>query len=275
MGLAFFSGRRLIVAVDNESGFGRPGWMLTVQGAILIYYPAKAEFAAGAWITKCLRNFWPKIGAVSILRLAIFGVMLVVAALAKADETTVTNVTEAAQWQTLYKRIRTEMGITNVEEMMKIPLFRARFVHPAFGISWDEVPAPTVTASNAMAAVDAFVSTNGWNMQTDGMVFCSTWWPDKSQAIRGLPWTEIRDREFPAVTHAGILYVFFTGWHYNDQGVAYNPNTNAFSRRMAAFKPIGQHWYVWAATDDTGEGPQQYEGTNRPSVEQFPGAIRR
>jgi hypothetical protein len=43
MGLAFFSGRRLIVAVDGESEFGRPGWTLAVQGAIWIYHPAKIE----------------------------------------------------------------------------------------------------------------------------------------------------------------------------------------------------------------------------------------
>lgn len=80
--------------------------------------------------------------------------------------------------------------------------------------------------------------------------------------------TEIHDREFPAVTHDGIRYVFFTGWHYNNQGVAYNPETNTFGRGMAAFKPIGQHWYVWAMTDHLWKGPQQYEGTNRPSAEQ-------
>jgi hypothetical protein len=195
-----------------------------------------------------------------MMRLATFGVLLFSVVLAKAAEVTVTNSTEAAQWQRIYQRMRTEMGITNVEEMMKIPIIRARIVHPAFGIYWNEVPAPTLTVTNAMAAVDAFVSTNGWDMQTDGVVFCPEWAPDKSKLICGLPWTEIHDREFPAVTHSGILYVFFTGWHYNNQGVAYNPKTNAFALGLAAFKPIGQHWYVWAMTDDNWKGPQLYEG---------------
>ena len=199
--------------------------------------------------------------------LATFGVLLLSLAFLRAAEVTATNDIEAAQWQRIYERLRTEDGITNVEEMMKIPIFRARIVHPAFGIHWDEVPAPTMTGSNAMAAVEAFVAANGWDMQKDGVVFLSVIAPDKSKLIQGLPWTEIHDRKFPAVTHDGILYVFFTGWHYNYQGVAYNPKTNAFVRRMAAFKPIGQHWYVWATTDGGERGPQQYEGTNGPSAE--------
>lgn len=199
--------------------------------------------------------------------LVTFGVIAFGLVLAEAADLTTTNDTEAAQWQRIYDRMRTEMGITNPEEEMKIPLFRSIVVHPAFGIYWDEVPAPTMTNSNAMAAVDAFVSTNGWDMQKDGIVFCSPLAPDKSKIIRGLPWKEIHDREFPAVTYDGILYVKFTGWHYNDRGVAYNPKTNAFARGFAAFKPIGQHWYVWATTDDLWKGPQQFEGTNRPSAE--------
>jgi hypothetical protein len=192
--------------------------------------------------------------------------------LADAAEVTDTNKIEAAQWQRIYARMRTEMGITNVDEMMKMPLFRDVIVHPAFGIYWDEVPAPTMTNSTAMGAVDAFVSTNGWNMQKDGRVFCPysrpTVGPDWSKPIRSLPWTEIYDREFPAVTYNGILYVFFTGWHGNNKGVAYNPKTNAFVTSLAAIKPIGQHWYAWATTDDLSKGPQQYEGTNKPSAEQ-------
>jgi hypothetical protein len=202
-----------------------------------------------------------------MMRFAMFAVQLFSLALATAAEVTVTNETEAAQWQRIYERMRTEMGITNAEDMMKkIPLLRARIVHPAFGIYWDEVPAPTMTSTAAMAAVNAFVSTNGWDMQTDGIVFLSPFAPDKSKVISGLPWTEIHNREFPAVTHNGILYVFFTGWHWNDQGVAYNPKTNSFARDLAAFKPIGQRWYVWAKTEDLWKGPQQYEGTNRPTT---------
>src|SRR3954463_2397563 len=35
-----------------------------------------------------------------------------------------------------------------------------------FGPYWDSVPSPTITGSNRMAAVEAFVATNGWNMST-------------------------------------------------------------------------------------------------------------
>jgi hypothetical protein len=139
-------------------------------------------------------------------------------------------------------------------------LFDSMVVDPSFGYRWDEVPAPTITGSNAMAAVDEFVATNGWDMQKDGLIF-SVFAPDKSKLIRGLPWTAIHDREFPAVTHNGILYVWFIGWHHNDRGIAYNPKTNKFVSGLAAFKPIGQHWYCWATTDDGATGPQQYEGT--------------
>jgi len=204
-----------------------------------------------------------------MMRIAIFGILLFGRVLAEADDvTTVTNGVEAAQWQNIYERMRTEMGIPDTSNMMKqLPMLRASIVHPAFGLYWNEVPAPTMTGTNAMAAVDAFVSTNGWDMQTDGIIYLSPLAPDKSKFIRGLPWTEIYDREFPAVTHNGILYVFFTGWHYNDQGVAYNPNTNTFVRGLAALKPIGQHWYAWKKTDDTWEGLHQYEGTNSPGAE--------
>jgi len=52
--------------IHNWPDFGRPGWTLAVQGSILIYYPANAEFGAVALITKCLRNFGRKMGLVSI-----------------------------------------------------------------------------------------------------------------------------------------------------------------------------------------------------------------
>lgn len=154
---------------------------------------------------------------------------------------------------------RSELNDQSYTNVMRL-IFDGLIVHPSFGYRWDEVPAPTMTSSNGIAAVDAFVAKNGWDMQKDGFVF-SVLAPDKSKAIRGLPWTAIHDREFPAVTHDGILYVFFKGWHHNNQGVAYNPKTNAFVRGMAAFKPVGQHWYVWKTTDDLSIGPQQYEGT--------------
>jgi len=189
---------------------------------------------------------------------ATFGMLpLVGVALAGAGELITTNETEAAQWQRIYDRFRAD-GITNVEEMMKIPVFRSIVVHPAFGIGWDEVPPPTLTNSSAMTSVNAFIATNSWNMHTDSLGPFG--WVKNQKPIRGLPWKEIESREFPATTHDGILYVRFTGWHYNDHGVAFNPKTNRFPKSILGFKPLANHWYVWAQRDDGLEMTQVYEG---------------
>jgi hypothetical protein len=190
-------------------------------------------------------------------RLEIFGVLLLGLTASGAGEVTATNDTEAAQWQKIYERFRAD-GITNVEEMMKIPIFRAIVVHPAFGIASDEVPPPTLTNSSAMASVSAFIATNGWSMHTDSLGPFA--WVKNQKPIRGLPWKEIEDREFPATTHNGILYVKFTGWHYNDHGVAFNPKTNRFPKSILGFKALANHWYVWAQRDDSLEMAQVYEG---------------
>ena len=191
-------------------------------------------------------------------RLAAFGLLLLAFALSEAAEVTATNDAEAAQWQKIYERFRTEMRITNVEEMMRIPIFRAKIVHPAFGIYWDEVPGPTLTNGSAMASVNAFIATNSWNMHTNRLgpfAWVKNWKP-----IRGLPWREIEAREFQATTHNGILYVWFTGWHYNDNGVAFNPKTNTFPKSILGFKPLANHWYAWAQRDDGLVMTQAYEG---------------
>ncbi len=141
--------------------------------------------------------------------------------------------------------------------------FQFMVVHPSFGYRWNEIPAPTMSGSNAMAAVDAFVAANGWDMQNDGAIFPVLFSPDKSKPIRGLPWKEIHEREFRAVTHNGILYVEFTGFHHDSNGVAYNPKTNSFARDIAGFKPIGKHWYVWAQIDPPEKLPQEYEGSKK------------
>ena len=78
--------------------------------------------------------------------------------------------------------------------------------------------------------------------------------------IRGLPWEAIKDREFKAVTHQGVLYVVLKGWHHNLSGVAYNPETNTFAPKIRGFQPIGQHWYAWAQPEDPITLPQKYEG---------------
>jgi len=69
--------------------------------------------------------------------------------------------------------------------------------------------------------VQAFIATNGWNMHTGNVVL--TYGLEKTKRIRGLPWECIREREFPALTHDGILYVVLTGWHHDCNGIAYNP----------------------------------------------------
>jgi len=196
-----------------------------------------------------------------------------IAACAFAGDGTTTNESEAVQREKLFQRALKEMR----EEQSREPsnsilrslnwdtpggreVFNQMVVHPSFGYRWDEVPAPTMTGSNAMAAIDSFIATNGWDMQKDGYV-CCVLGPDRSKLVRGLPWTVIHDREFPAVTHNGILYVWFSGFHHDSDGVAYNPKTNEFAKGMN-YKPIGEHWYVWAEVDDPLQKHiQVYEGT--------------
>jgi hypothetical protein len=138
-------------------------------------------------------------------------------------------------------------------------VFNHIVVDPTFGLAWDEVPAPTLTNSNAMSSVQAFVKSNGWNMATNN-IFGEMSLTNPMKPIRGLPWAAVKDREFGAVTCDGILYVLFNGWEFNISGVAYNPRTNKFVPRLSGFKPIGRHWYVWAAGDHPLPLVQQYEG---------------
>lgn len=189
-----------------------------------------------------------------------------------------TNAFKDLEMEKLYQRFLKEMRadtnmsslLTNIDSAFTREMFSNMVVHPSFGIHWDEVPAPTMTNSNAMDEVNAFIATNGWNMQTNNCAF-DCWSNDVFENIRGLPWTAIHGREFPAVTHNHILYVMFTGWHHNDTGVAYNPLTNAFVPEMQGFKPIGQHWYVCGTSDSTVDLEKIYEGqqktdTNKPSA---------
>lgn len=197
--------------------------------------------------------------------LTVFGSMAIWLLSLLAAESSPTNESDAAQWQKIYERFRIEKGITNAEELMKKwPLVRDAIVHPSFGIYWYEVPAPTITNSSAMSSVNAFIVTNGWNMATNDDIFGELF-PSATpmKPIRGLPWPALKDREFMAVTHNGVFYVKFTGWHHNYSGVAYNPNTNSFAAGIRGFKPIGNHWYAWAQPEDPADGwPQIYEGQN-------------
>lgn len=194
-----------------------------------------------------------------------------------ATDNTMTNQSAAAQEEQLYQRMLKEMReelknaptnfdssfLTNMETPLYRKIFLSTIVDPSFGYRWDEVPAPTFVGSNAMSAGNAFVATNGWNMQTNDYVFDNIFDDqDKSKPIRGLPWAVIQQREFSAVTHDGILYVFFDGFHHDGHGVAYNPHTNRFPATIDGFEPIGQHWYVWAFDHEFPRTlPQKYEGS--------------
>jgi hypothetical protein len=127
------------------------------------------------------------------------------------------------------------------------------------GKRWDAMSGPNIEGTNAMAAVEAFVATNGWNMQSNGPPFEVTGRPWK--LISGLPWKSLRNREFRAVTQKGILYVLSNpGWHHDSAGVAYNPQTNRFGPTIRGFKPIGGHWYVWFQPEfQSHTFTQQYE----------------
>jgi hypothetical protein len=140
-------------------------------------------------------------------------------------------------------------------------LFDQVVIDPSFGLEWDEVPGPTMQNSNDMASIESFIKVNGWNMETNRLLFDSSLEPVNIKPISGLPWKVIQKREFPATTENGILFVLFNGWHHNSSGVAYNPDTNAFPSSLAGFKPIGAHWYVWVLPEDPIELTKKYEGT--------------
>jgi hypothetical protein len=192
-----------------------------------------------------------------------------------AADIVLTNDSPTAQKERLFQRFLKEMqksfptnsgmDFTNAETQAALRrVFESSIVDPSFGLKWDEVPAPTLIGSNALTAVNSFAATNGWNMQTNNCVFdCIVDDGTKSKPIRGLPWAAIREKEFPAVTHNNILYVFFGGFHHDGHGVAYNPHTNRFARSIDAFKPIGEHWYVWAFDHEFPSSvpqPRIYEG---------------
>ncbi len=167
-----------------------------------------------------------------------------------------------AQMETIMTEIESNDMPTNRNQsytnMMRL-LFDRVVVDPSFGLAWDEVPPPTLTNLHAMDAVQSFTKTNGWNMATNDIFgeFSAT---HPMKPIRGLPWSVIKDRDFRAVTCNGVLYVLLRGWHHDLNGVAYNPKINIFTGRISGFKPIGGHWYVWAAGDYQLPLVQRYEG---------------
>lgn len=194
--------------------------------------------------------------------------LFLVVAASGAEPQVVTAKEDAEQRERLFQRflavmrqsgMPTNMDTTNLA--MARLIFDGMVVHPSFGLRWDEVPPPTLTNSSAMAGVNAFIATNGWNMHSNRLVF--SYGLDHPQPMRGLPWEVIKDREFPALTHRGVLYVILSGWHHDGSGVAYNPNTNTFAAAITGFKPLGGHWYVWAQLEDQAKLPQLYEDGRR------------
>jgi hypothetical protein len=126
---------------------------------------------------------------------------------------------------------------------------------------WDSKPGHFVRGTNAVAGVSAFIASYGWNSSTNDEDL-DRWEDLKPHYIHDLPWSKLRDQQFQALTHDGILYVLSNpGWHHDYGGVAYNPTTNRFPEVMLnGFKPIGGHWYVWCSLEFNPQGlPKIYE----------------
>ena len=140
-----------------------------------------------------------------------------------------------------------------------VPLLMVSVLLVGCGGRWDSMSSPDISGASALVAVESFIATNGWSMQSNGPPFelNGRQW----RMIRGLPWKSLRDREYPALTQNGILYVLSKpGWHHDSAGVAYNPQTNRFGPTIRGFKPVGGHWYVWFQPEFQSETfTQQYE----------------
>ena len=115
---------------------------------------------------------------------------------------------------------------------------------------WDRKPGHYVQSTNAIAGVLGFVAAYGWNSSTNDEDL-SRWDDFQMHYLHDLPWSRLRNQQFPALTHDGILYVLSNpGWHGDYAGVAYNPHTNRFPAwEGIGFKPIGSHWYVWGVPE--------------------------
>jgi hypothetical protein len=163
-------------------------------------------------------------------------------------------------------------GFTNVadsaygERMMR-DVFEANWIHSSFGLSWDQVPAPTVRGSSATVGMESFITEHGWNMLTNDFLFLITL-DRHGKPIHGLPWDALRERTFKAATHKGILYIpLRSGMPMGSSGLAYNPMTNRF-HLVRDFRPIGDHWYVWKQTDTASQERSYYEGEKPGSANQ-------
>ena len=108
---------------------------------------------------------------------------------------------------------------------------------------WDAMSPPDIHGTNALASINAFVASHGWNMQTSGPPFEAN---IRAGQITGVPWKKLRGRQLSAITQGGILYVVTEeGLHHDLIGIAFNPQTNKFGPTIRGFRPLGEHWYVW------------------------------
>ena len=112
---------------------------------------------------------------------------------------------------------------------------------------WEVMETPDVTGKQGMAAVEAFVASNGWEMVSSPLAF--SYGTTNARLLQGLPWTRLSARGYPALTHGGILFVALYGFHHDVVGVAYNPNTNTFPPEVLGFKSLTNHWYVWTCAE--------------------------
>jgi len=150
---------------------------------------------------------------------------------------------------------------TNIEPMLR-QFFDSNWIHSSFGRRWDDIPAPTIVGSNAVASAERFIAENGWDMLTNRFTFL-TLITQQGEDIRGLPWEVIKDRTFRAATHHGVLFIPLRfSIPVGSSGVAYNPRTNRLDS-VRAFKHLGGHWYAWLQDDIGHPTESRYEGDEK------------
>jgi hypothetical protein len=171
-----------------------------------------------------------------------------------------------------------ERGFTNLAEAdlrrdFSVWITNMFTVHAGLPVRIADWPAPQLSDTNRLVQIRGFIEKHGWEMY-DGERFIIGMGV-QTQPIRGLPWMEIAERTFPAVTHDGILYVVLMGFGPESGGVAWNPSTNRFDSMINGFKPLGGGWYYWKQTmspsqpgdriyeDETSKTGQQDGAANR------------
>lgn len=117
---------------------------------------------------------------------------------------------------------------------------------PYYGARWDQVSSP-VAGTNAMAPVNAFLLTNGWQMQTGVVLFFSI--PaERLRPLGGIPWKGLEKAQYSAITCDGILYIPLRAFGPESDGIAYRPGTNPFPPTISGSAPLGGNWYAWKQT---------------------------